>query len=505
MDNIIKSFNSSDSIRFFKLETAIENIPIVSILVASLYRNLKMVSSTEKTCNTNAQVLYSALNDSLEVGNIFSNEELVKLFNTSLSVPTSESQLKQKKFWISPLVPEISNYGLAARNIGNPWNPGGFILEIIANYSINIEEFLEIIKNLISVLEVDSQDNDIWSICVKNEFDSISKKLNIEEAKPYDEQNFRDFYNSKNRSQKKLINNSSFAKNTIIDIRNIIKLKNKLTRQKWIGFFEGFIRLTIFNHIIYTLNYSKNYFNLIEEKLISGSKTITNHDINNFLNLNYNINDIRIKVGTARKNYIRDHVESFAYYNALIYGIFEYADYSDFVDFKNIEEFIEITENLLNKFNTYNNLRDFKLEYQNKNEIELSKLNENYSSFKNIKESLGYLCTRKSSSKEKYISDVNFLFDKNGSSLNSPYYLKISSGLISTLTSLIFLRKDDSNTFISGLEFIKGLNEYNIQLSINDISSGDIKNTMLSLGIVIDCPDTEGGVLIIKPAWIKHI
>ena len=83
--------------------------------------------------------------------------------------------------------------------------------------------------------------------------------------------------------------------------------------------------------------------------------------------------------------------------------------------------------------------------------------------------------------------------------------MRISPGLISTLTSLIFLRKQESNTFISGLEFIQGLNDYNIQLSINDISSGEIKNTMLSLGIVVDCPDTEGGVLIIKPAWIKSI
>ncbi len=74
MDNITKSFNTSDTIRFFKLETAIENIPIVSILVASLYRNLKLVSSTEKTCNTNAQALYSALNNSTDVGELFSTK-----------------------------------------------------------------------------------------------------------------------------------------------------------------------------------------------------------------------------------------------------------------------------------------------------------------------------------------------------------------------------------------------------------------------------------------------
>jgi hypothetical protein len=505
MEHITKTFNSSDSIRFFKLETAIENIPIVSILVSSLYRNLKLVSSTEKTCNINAQSLYSALNATSKIGELFTNEELVQLFNTSLSVPTSESQLKQKKFWVSPIVPEIANYGLAARNIGNPWNPGNFILEIIANYSSNIEEFINIIKNLIAAMEVDVHDNDIWSIIIKNEFDQISKNLQIENATSFNEQNFRDFYNGKHRPHKKLLNISNYAKNTIIDLQNIIHLKNRLTRQKWIGFFEGFIRLTMFNHIIYTLNLSKNYFDLIDYKLAQGSSSVTSQEIEKFFNLEFNINDIRIKVGTARKNYIRDHIESFGYYNALINGVIEKCGYKDFKDFETENEFIQITEDILRQFKNQNELRNFKIKFQNENEIDLSKLNENFSSFKNIKESLGYLCTRKSSSKEKYISDVNYLFDKNGTSLNSPYFLKISSGLISTLTSLIFLRKEDSNSFISGLEFIKGLNEYNIQLSINDISTGNIKDTMLSLGIVIDCPDTEGGVLIIKPAWIKNI
>ena len=100
----------------------------------------------------------------------------------------------------------------------------------------------------------------------------------------------------------------------------------------------------------------------------------------------------------------------------------------------------------------------------------MSKLNENFSSLKNIKESLGYLCTRKSSSKEKYISDVNFLFDKNGSSLNSPYFLKISSGLISTLTSLIFLRKENSNSFIYGNNciFQKVIMGYSFKFNFKD-------------------------------------
>lgn len=505
MYSIEKTYKSSDSFRFFKLERAVENIPLVSILVASLYRNLQLVEANENTSNGYGQILYKSLNSSLEIGGLFTNEELIQLFNTSLSVPISESQLKQKKFWISPLVPEIGNYGLSVRNTEkSAWNPGRFILEIIANYSSGIEEFIEVLELLYSALKVSSNDNDIWSICVKNEFDHISKNLDIQSLDVFNEIYFRDFFLN-NSAQKKLLYRSDYAKNTIVDLRNICSLKNRLTRQKWIGFLEGYIRLTIFNHITYTLNFSRNYFYLIREKLNKRHMKIVPEDLEIFLNLGYNINDIRIKVGTSRKQYIRDHVESFAYHNALIGGLFEHCNLGNFVDFESEDEFIHITQRVIGFIQTEQNLEEFQVKFQSDNELELSNLNEDFSSFKNIKESLGYLCSKKGSSREKFISDVNYLFDKNGPSLNSPYTMKISSGLISTLTSLIFLRKKDSNSFISGLEFIKGLNDFNIQLSINDISSGEIKDTMLSLGIVIDCPDTEGGVLIIKPAWIKNI
>lgn len=504
MENITNTFNSKDrSYSFFKIERAVENIPTVSILIASLYRNLRMVSASERSSNHNAEELYLKLNSSTDLGSIFTNAELVELFNTSLSIPTSESQLKKKKIWASPIVPEVGNYGLAARMTGNPWNPGGFILEILANYSSNIDEFLVIIKGLVSALEVDDNDNDVWSICVRSEFKSISKNLNIQCADNYDEKYFRDFYLSINRPEKKLLYLSEYARNAIVDIRNIVDLKNRLTRQKWLGFFEAFLRLTVFNHIIYSINLSRNYFNIIADKLLQGSNDISESDLYDLLNLKTTLNDVRIKVGTGRKQYIRDHVESFAYYNALLGGMFSHCGIPNFEDFVTIHHFRESTETLIRKFGNRSSLEEFKMKFQEDNETDLLKLNENFSSFKNIKESLGYLCTRKSSSKEKYISDVNYLFDKIGPSINSPYIFKISSGLISALTSLIFLRLDDSRSFISGLEFIKGLNDYNIQLSINDISTGNIKDTMLSLGIVIDCPDTEGGVLIIKPAWIK--
>ena len=163
------SFDASENIQFFKIERKIEYIPITSILIASLYRNLELVKASENDSNRNANRLFNEINSEKKLGSTFSNDELKNLFYTSLSVPSSDTQLKVKKFLINPLVPEIGNFGLAARHAANPWNPGAFIIEIIANSVKSSQDFIDIITKLRTALIIDpNNETDLWALCVKN-------------------------------------------------------------------------------------------------------------------------------------------------------------------------------------------------------------------------------------------------------------------------------------------------------------------------------------------------
>ena len=83
--------------RFFKLERAPENIPSVSILIGSLYREIELSKATEDTTNTYAKKLYDKINSQDEIGSLFSNQQLSSLFNSCLSVPKSSAQKKKEK------------------------------------------------------------------------------------------------------------------------------------------------------------------------------------------------------------------------------------------------------------------------------------------------------------------------------------------------------------------------------------------------------------------------
>ena len=74
----------SDELRFFKLERAIENLPSSSILIASLCRQIGLSSATEFETSQNAIKLIDAINNQLQIGKEFNNEELLKAEQSKL-------------------------------------------------------------------------------------------------------------------------------------------------------------------------------------------------------------------------------------------------------------------------------------------------------------------------------------------------------------------------------------------------------------------------------------
>lgn len=499
-------------IRFFKLERAAENIPSVSILIASLYRNIGLSTETEKSTNFKAQKLYSELAGTKQIGDKLSNDELKLLFNSSLSIPTSTEQDKKKKFFITPFVPEIASFGLSSRNTGSPWNPGGLLVEIIANYSTSKQEFVEVSEALYNSLKVqEDEDLDWWSIFISQEFKSICKELEVEDPLDFQRNEFEKMYDSginsigggTNRFKKNILHNSNLAKCVLTDLKNIIKLKSTLTRQKWLGILEAFLRLTLFNHLIYTMTLSRKYYRLIENALENSKTSIGSQGLNEFLNNPQGKDHVPINLLTKRTSYINNTVRKYCYYNNLIFELLKENGLEKFEDFANETDFISFTNKVLTKLKDKNTLAIFISNFKINNESELDEISEVYPrTLKNIKESLEYLCSKKPPSMSNFIPDVNYIFNRKVHKGNSPYEFEMSAGLISTLTCLIFLKVDSERKFMSGIEFVKNLKDYNIELNIKDISEGKLKNTMQSLGIIIDSPDTEGGVLILKPGWV---
>lgn len=508
---------SQDTMAFFKLETAIANVPVTQFLISSLYRSILMNSTKAKNVTPNADDLFSVLyEDEVTLPSYFTNLEFHDLLNGSLNIPKGASKNKEQ-YLISPLIPEIASFGGNMRR-GSSWNSGGYILQIIANSSRDKEQFLSVIKDLFNSLSANSKNNDlIWTEFLKQEFKAVGISLSKAVNRPIetDVKNFEDVKESLvtdvwNKIKKSVYHESTFSKTVIEDLKSLcqIESQNKVTRQQWIGLLESYFRLLIFNHSINTLNQSRSYFSILlkildSDRLNEMSEVCYYDFINASPIQNSNTNRL-LNISSRSSDYVNDNIHMYCLYNHFIYHLFEEFDIEYFTKETSKEKIIETSNFLLGELKTSGRLRSFYSEYRRENEHLINKISvKSDRQLAQISECLIYISQKKVLPKDlkSYIPDVNYLFSRRKGVIGNPYMFDLGSGTISLLTALIFKKKTDVN-FLSGLDYIAALLDYNIELSITDISSGNIKNIMQSLGIIIDSPDTEGGVLIVKPGWI---
>ena len=253
---------SQNTMAFFKLETAIANVPVTQFLISSLYRSILMNSTKAKNVTPNADDLFSVLyEDDVTLPSYFTNLEFHDLLNGSLNIPKGASKNKEQ-YLISPLIPEIASFGGNMRR-GSSWNSGGYILQIIANSSRDKEQFLSVIKDLFNSLSANSKNNDlIWTEFLKQEFNAVGISLSKTVNRPIetDVKNFEDVKESLvtdvwNKIKKSVYHESTFSKTVIEDLKSLcqIESQNKVTRQQWIGLLESYFRLLIFNHSMFVV------------------------------------------------------------------------------------------------------------------------------------------------------------------------------------------------------------------------------------------------------------
>ena len=507
---------TNSSMKFFKLETAVANVPVTQFIISSLYRSIGINSTKANQVTPNADAFYKNLNDpSSPLPKYLTNRQLHNVLNGSLNIPKGGSLIKDQ-YLISPVISEIASFGGNMRR-GSSWNSGGFILEIIANSAKDDDEFLSVVKQLYRCLsDSTTSSGGVWNDFLKSEFKEIAGALENKCSDLTIDTYQRDFIDLKVEllkyradRNKSVYHESSFSKAVILDIISLCKIEseNKVTRQQWVGLLESYFRLLIFNHSINTMNQSRAYFSILVDILKSnGSNKMSDKSYLDFINAapleNSNTNRL-LNINSRPADFVNDNIQMYCLYNHFLHFLFERYDIN--IDSSSLkDDIIRSTNILLSKFTNVEELLLIYSNYRKEKEELIKEISVgNDRQLAQISECLTYISQKKIFPKDlkSYIPDVNYLFARRNGVVGNPYMFELGSGTFSLLTGLIFKKRTGVN-FLSGLEYIDALKDYNIELSINDISSGNIKEVMQSLGIVIDSPDTEGGVLIVKPGWV---
>jgi hypothetical protein len=408
---------------------------------------------------------------------------------SNLKSPKQPNQTAKRFLQVMPIVPDATIYSLSARLSANSWNPGELVNTILDFGTSSEKKAQAERKAIFEALTVDDSD-DIWARFLQEEFESWRK--------PSDELGWKFSGDRKWSSAVEEwheVESPCPAQQFTKDIGQIIRLKNLLTRRQWITMLESLARLGSASHVMWICNSNKNCFDLLSSALRGVKPAAGGFDglMKSSQTLRYDqlaakaINDLSIGFIYARaginlllwmlesKNLIpKDDAISLA--NSL-----KIDRLAEFV-FENREK-IDIAE-----FNAYlgaamaNNPR----EASGKKGVA-----------SNIKEFLRHVLGQRQTAEKGLDSyDQGYYLRKKGAYRTAPWV--VSLGPVSVLT-IVHALSGESTGPQTVENLCSHLNNYGIALEAQDVPMNALGKILRDLGLVLDSPDAEGGMVVVSP------
>jgi hypothetical protein len=160
----------------------------------------------------------------------------------ALQSPKLKQQSAKRFLQLSPVVPDTALYSGSARLAGSPWNPGKLTAWIVGLGSASQAEAEDLWGRLFDGLSV-SQDDDVWARWLEQEFSERRSAEREWKLRPIDE---APHFSAEERARLKLPAHQ-FGR----DLRAVLQAKRLMTRRQWVSIVESVIRLGAVAHVLW--------------------------------------------------------------------------------------------------------------------------------------------------------------------------------------------------------------------------------------------------------------
>jgi hypothetical protein len=472
-------------IKLFSFTRVPENIPTPEVLISSLIRELKIskLNISETKAWSFSQELKAKLRDKNRVFSEISFNKWSYIYENYTASIRSKDQTNNRDdyFYFNPIVPAFAQFGHAARFKGNPWNPGGLLLEeMYLAFSNNID-WNNFQRKIHKSLEVDEND-DLWSRFLQLKTTELS---NIFFPSIELNDDFNDISSNYKFSGKFLERCSLTAAHPAINkvfvkyLEMLLDLKDKFSRHRWISILQSYLRFSTFLLVLNKLTYSVNLVDLLINK--------KNYDINAIFRTT------EVKLGDKRKELIEDRIVGYLYSNLQLSLLANLDVLNSNVDLNSM--FNHISNRIESNQIDFATANSESMDYLHGKYKEDFRLTQN-DTIKNIREFLEYVGRDRSVNNKSVNGDIGYIYTIPPNSKS--YVVEFGLGLTYTLVLLAGQSHSKNNDTLSANEFISFLSEFGIILTSKDFNEGPLRNSLNDLGLLLESPDSELGVSIKK-------
>lgn len=468
------------------------------VLLASTYRSVGFSKDTVK--ESNVPTLGREFQKTIEKGKRNKSEyesdldpdTWKRIITGTLRSPKQPNQTSKRFLQLSPVVPDASIYSLSARLSSNSWNPGALVSRVLEFGEPKDIDVNENWQQLFSALSVGEND-DIWARFLQEEFKTWRAKGMQNAWSPPDRIKRDEVISAWHKSSVPIP-----AERFTADFLQVLSLKTLLTRRQWVSMLESVLRLGSASHILWICRANAVCFDLMRQAL-SGEHVGGVDQVEERLGMKQGF----WRYGQHAATTIAEAATSFAKarvgINLLLCQLEEtFGNKLPKDALSNIDSIANLIawlsqKDVRNKFDH----ESFRGHYQDVIEFDPRIVAGKKGISSNVKEFLRHVLGQRQTAEAGLDSyDQGYYLAKKGVARNSPWLVSLGP------VSVLFLvhactHKTSGPRTINNL--CEHLSEYGIEIDAQEVADSALGTTLRSLGLVLDSPDAEGGMVLINP------
>ncbi len=460
------------------------------VMVSSLYRAIGFEGVAEKGVPVQGREF--ARNSQSEgfhekTGSKIDLQTWQVVINSILESPKQPNQSSKRFLQMIPLVPDIALYSGSARLAGNSWNPGSLIQRIVGLGCDNFADGQKLWQQLFEAMSVGDTD-DVWARWLCQEF-----QFRRRSGPQWSQTTFPNACGLPEHEKRSL---DFPAKQFVRDLVGIIQAKPLLTRRQWVSLLESILRLGSVSHVLWICDLNFRLWQLLRQALESGCSTASGEVALKCVSrdspyLTYGNPAVpRIKthasnylVGRLGINAVLWHLEGLGHRIGPINSCAQLAGFLDVVT--------EKRESLIGAgvLKTVNDIKD--------SEKSIRDFHCKKGIGSNLIEFARHVLAQRQTANEIFRGyDQGYILRKKSEYMTAPWIVKLGPVAVLAVVHSCLRGAAGPRSIRSLCEHLE---HYGIQIDKDNVTTGDLGKQLRMLGLVLDSPDAESGMLLVPP------
>ena len=480
----LKNSHAAYEKALFALRPAPENAN-AEVLLASTYRASGFSGHPEKAVSTAGRAFDKASRKSKrkKVGSI-GDEAWKTILHGALQSPKKQSS---KRFLqLCPVVPDASLYSGSARLGGNPWNPGQLIARMVCLGSANHEEAHAVWVELFNGLSITERD-DVWARWLQGEFEA-RRTIEIEwkVAPLADTAHF---------TADERATLSYPSRQFVLDLRAVLKAKETMTRRQWVSILESVLRLGAVAHVLWVCAVHERLWKLLRN-VFDGSPappSVLDTTVKVFDGLGRPLVYGAIAMPLMREMASR-YLSARLGINLLLWHLEEHGHpVQSLATAEDVHRLLRLVDCERESLDVSGLMKEFG-DLCDRNSRELSCKS---GVGNNMIEFCRYVLGQRQTPDDTLRGfDQGYQLRKKAEYSTAPWVVSLGPVALLAFTHCCLLEAASPQ---SVLRLCEHLGQYGIDIDRDDIADSEVGMKLRMLGLVLDSPDAESGMLLVPP------